>query len=300
MHAATPRSVRIFLPDGNPSGLMIAEVVNWTGKVICAPRPRLIDLLGRKEANRTGVYLLTGPDPDNVSGTKAYIGEADSVGTRLRRHDADEGMDFFDRAAIVVSNDDNLTKAHARFLEARLLRMASEAAHAKLVNSKAPDFTRLPEADLADMESFIEQLVPVLSILGFDLFRAGRHRISGPATEDAPLFVFETMGAVARGRETDEGFVVLSGSTARKQASASFPAGCAALRDQLVRDGKLVGSSGEDHYRFTADTLFASPSAAATIVAARSASGPQEWKISQTGVTYKVWRASQLAKEQVP
>lgn len=52
-----PRSVRLFLPDGNPTGLMIAEVVNWTGKVICAPRSRLADLLARKEASLVIVHL---------------------------------------------------------------------------------------------------------------------------------------------------------------------------------------------------------------------------------------------------
>ena len=31
--------------------------------------------------------MLIGPDPDRVAGYKAYIGEADSVGTRLRHHD---------------------------------------------------------------------------------------------------------------------------------------------------------------------------------------------------------------------
>jgi hypothetical protein len=58
-----------------------------------------------------------GLDPDRTMGLKAYVGEADSVGRRLRRHEADEDMDFFDRIAFVVSKDDNLTKAHARFLE---------------------------------------------------------------------------------------------------------------------------------------------------------------------------------------
>jgi hypothetical protein len=68
--------------------------------------------LNRFVAERTGIYLLIGPDPDRAAGLKAYIGEADSVGTRLRHHEADDDKDFFDRVAFVVSKDENLTKAH--------------------------------------------------------------------------------------------------------------------------------------------------------------------------------------------
>ena len=52
--------------------------------------------------------------------------------------------------------------------------------------------------------------------------------------------------------------------------------------------------AGRDNYRFAADVAFASPSAAASVVAARSASGPREWKVSGNGQTYRDWRAEQL------
>jgi hypothetical protein len=52
-------------------------------------------------------------------------------------------------------------------------------------------------------------------------------------------FAFSTAGATATARESD-GFVVLAGSTARRQGTETFPAGYQALRDQLVQDGRLV------------------------------------------------------------
>src|SRR5438270_9778878 len=105
-------------------GRVPPKTVHWTGKVIAAPRSRLPELLARKEAAKTGIYLLAGPDPDRIGGVRTYIGEADNVGKRLRRHDAEDSMDFFDRVAVVVSSDDNLTKAHARVLESQLIRLA--------------------------------------------------------------------------------------------------------------------------------------------------------------------------------
>jgi len=80
------RQIKLFLVDGSPAGIITAEVVNWTGKALCAPRSRLAQLIRREEAERTGIYVLIGPDPDRVAGLKAYVGEADSVGTRLRYH----------------------------------------------------------------------------------------------------------------------------------------------------------------------------------------------------------------------
>ena len=104
------RQIKLFLVDGSPAGIITAEVVNWTGKALSAPRSRLAQLIRREEAERTGIYVLIGPDPDRVAGLKAYIGEADSVGTRLRHHEADDDKDFFDRVAFVVSKDENLTR----------------------------------------------------------------------------------------------------------------------------------------------------------------------------------------------
>lgn len=286
------RSVRLFLADGTPQGLIIAEVMNWTGQALSAPRARLADLLRRTEAARTGVYILMGPDPDRPAGGKVYVGEADNIAKRLRRHVGDEEKDFFDRLVIIVAKDDNLTKAHARFLESRLARMAKEAGAVALANDTLPDFQILPEADRADMEFFLGQLRLVLPILGFDLFR---RPVTQTAGGDA-VFTFSTAGATATARESDDGFVVLAGSTARRQGTETFPAGYQAHRDQLVQDGRLVDGPSPELFRFDADVAFASPSAAASIVAARSASGPREWKLRGTGQSYRDWRAEGLGE----
>jgi len=288
------RSVRLFLADGTANGLILAEVGNWSGKVLAAPRARLGELLKRSEASRTGIYILTGPDPLRPGGNVAYVGEADDVATRLRIHLRSGDKDFFDRVAIAVSSDDNLTKAHARFIESRLIKLVQQAGAVPLTNSTDPDFQRLPEADRADMEYFVEQLTLALPIVGFDLFRrAGQGSARGASdTEDGVAFTFSTAGASATAHETDDGFVVLAGSTARRTPTGTFPAGYLALRDQFVADGKLTDGPAPDLYTFSADVVFTSPSAAASIVAARSASGPREWKVEGTGQMYKDWKAA--------
>ena len=49
-------------------------------------------------------------------------------------------------------------------------------------------------------------------------------------------------------------------------------------------------------YRFATDVAFSSPSAAAAIVAGRSASGPISWCIPITGKTYKDWKTKEASE----
>ena len=75
----TGKTIRIFLVDGEPTGILLAEISNWTGKVLVAPRSQLDQLSKREDVRRTGVYLLVGPDPDDPSRALASIGEGDNV-----------------------------------------------------------------------------------------------------------------------------------------------------------------------------------------------------------------------------
>jgi Domain of unknown function (DUF4357) len=113
-----------------------------------------------------------------------------------------------------------------------------------------------------------------------------------------PVFELDAVGVRATARELDDGFIVLAGSTARRDGTEAFPQGYRSFRDQLLKDGKLVESPEPGHYRFAVDVAFPSPSAAAAVVMARSASDPQEWKLQGTGQTYKVWRAGNLGDHQ--
>lgn len=255
------------------------DVGNWNGKVLAGPRARIAELLRRPEATRTGVYVQIGPNPERPDGLLAYIGETDDIAARLRHHLRSDSKDFFDRVAFVVSSDEALTKAHARYLESRLIRLARDAGTASLTNDTAPDVQRLPEADRADMEGFIDQLRIVLPLVGFDLFRSRRSTSAAAASDDdeSPIFEFSTGGA-----------------SARKATSGTFQAGYRALRERMVADKSLVAGSTPALLLFAVDVIFSSPSAAAAVIAGRSASGPIEWKVVGTGQTYRDWRTATL------
>lgn len=305
------RSIRLFLADGTPGGLLTAEIMNWTGHVVAAPRSDLAALLKRPETSRTGIYILLGDDPESVSGTLAYIGEGDEVRTRLKQHartDEQGGKDFWGRAIVLTSKDANLTKAHARYLESRFITLAQQARRSRLINGTAPVPLPLPEADRSDMEYFIAQAKIILPVLGVNILRSTAIAVShaaetGPASAPASSPVFELHlkkdGITAAAREIDGEFTVLEGSGAR-MAWTGVEHAYKVLREKLVREGTVVPADDGRAMRFARDQVFASPSAAAAVVVGRTANGRNDWKIQGSGVSFGDWQAQgieQAARE---
>ncbi len=85
---------------------------------------------------------------------------------------------------------------------------------------------------------------------------------------------------MAQGFHLNEEFLVLSGSEAFVETAPAFgrpeDRGARELRDALVADGTLVPKG--DVYAFQVDYLFHSASLAASVILARAASGPEEWR----------------------
>ena len=107
-------TIKLFLIHGDAKRLRVAELSNWTGKAIAGPRSEVDSVLGRDEAAKPGVYFLSGVDP--ATGRPAiYVGEAESVRKRLRSH---LDKDFRNNVVFFIGKDENLTKAHVRYLEA--------------------------------------------------------------------------------------------------------------------------------------------------------------------------------------
>lgn len=292
------KTIRMYLVDGVPSGILTAEIINWTGKVIVAPRSQLAQLANRPEAKRTGVYLLVGPDPENPLRDLVYIGEGDNVLTRLLRHNNDEEKDFWNQTVLIISKDENLTKSHVRYLESRLIALAKQANRASFTNDTEPEPAPLPEPDVADMDFFLGQVQMILPVLGFTFtqrvpaVQAELARVASNAV--SPVFVMSPVGTHATAQEIDGQFNVRQGSTARKQGVDSWSA-YRSLRDQLVAEGKLVDADQEGYFLFTEDVPFSSPSAAASVVYGGNQNGRIVWRSKDTGQTYQQWQDQKLA-----
>src|SRR5690349_636621 len=102
------RTIQLFLVDGTPNGLIIASIHGWTGSVLVAAQSTFAKLLARPEVDRTGIYILFGPDPNDALSMRAYIGEADSVRERVTQSASERG--FWETAAVITTSDEALSK----------------------------------------------------------------------------------------------------------------------------------------------------------------------------------------------
>ena len=295
--AARGRSLELYFVDGDPEGMLTAEVFNWTGHVLYTPRTRLSEALKRKEAGYTGVYLLLG---EQEGAPCAYVGEAEDIGRRIRQHDV--GKDWWSLAVLVSTAANNLNKAHVKYLEARLIERAADVGRVPLENGNKPSRPGLSEAAEANMEGFLDYLFMVLPALRIDLFVSRKRRAfstdggADTSASEAPIFELRLKRSDLRAtaRFIDGEFVVQAGSDARIEWIGSGQLSYAQLYEELVRSGVLVEQGSKRVFR--ENYAFASTSAAAAIVTGRSAAGPISWFIQGTDRTYKDWEREQLSK----
>jgi hypothetical protein len=272
-------TLKIFLVFGDPKRLRTAELSNWTGKAVAGPRSEIEKVLEREESASPGVYFLTGIDPESNK-PAVYIGEAESIRDRIKGH---LGKDFWNRIVFFISKDENLTKAHVRYLEGRLIDIAKLAERAVLMNSQGSG-SKLPESDREDMEVFLEKMQQVLPALGVEVFVP---TVSIQETEDKrELLSCKIKDISATGYLTPNGIVVLSGSQAviHERASAKKYPWVLAHRNKLIEEEHLVKQG--NLLVFTKDVEFSSPSAAAAVIHGGSANGLLAWK-TQDGKTLK-------------
>ena len=288
----TGKSIRIYLADATVTGIRYAELVNWTGHDIACPRNRLNELKNWPESSKPGVYFLF-EGRFGSSKPTAYIGESENVAQRLTNHDRKK--DFWSEAVIFTSKDENLTKAHIKYLESALVCLSKNADRYELENSNTPSESSLPRADRDAMKEFVENVRMVLGTLGYSILEPILKSKSSSETivescdlnesENVLRNLFFTVNNLsAQGAVTDEGFVLKKGSHLSKSNSESMPGKLLTTKEKLLVDGVLKDEGA--YLVASEDILFNSSSYAAAIVAGTSRSGPQSWKTT-TGKTIK-------------
>jgi len=283
----SPFSLKIFVANGDPDGLRLVERSNWVGKALIFPRTLLPSIKQREEFNQTGVYLLLGPR-ENGDGEMLYIGEGDPVRQRLESHYAKK--DFWNRAVFFVAGLGQLNKAHVQFLESQLILLAKASKRYLLDNMNQPTEASLSESERADMQVFLDNMLGILPVLGIHAFEQA---IAVSATPSKREFICKSAAnnLIGHAYESTQGFVVKAGSQAAYDAAPSMHTHWSFnLRANLIKDGVLLDK--HNHYIFSQDYVFDSPSAAAAMILGRSANGRTEWKTAD-GTTLKALQESE-------
>jgi hypothetical protein len=274
------KTIQIFLPDGNPRGIRIAEITSRTIQVVVAPRANLDIAAQRIDLSHVGVYFLVGSaDGENVP--LVYVGEAEDCLQRLQKHNRQK--DFWQIALVCLSRTHYFTKSHVKYLEWYAYQLIQKASRFKLDNSTEPTRPHISEPVRSDLEDNFETLRILVSALGFPLF----DEIQQPGKTE--ILTCTGKAAQAKGRYTEDGLVVFKGSLANHdEADSAKGTWVSHIREALIHSGTLVDEGKV--YRFAKDHVFSSPSAAAVAVLARNANGWTEWKYSDGRTLDKVKR----------
>lgn len=296
------RTIQLFLVDGTPTGLRKATIHGWTGLTFVATGTTFAALTARAELDRTGIYILSGPDAEAVGGTRVYIGSANSVRERIKQSAAQR--DFWESAIAVTTSDDDLSKGHVEYLEARLIELAIAANRVTLDNSTSPagQRRRLPEADQANMEAFLSNLKIILPVVGLDMLKPQPRAVAQASTPVEQRTAHETTyeirhksGISALAVYEDGEFIVLEGSQALKD-TGYVQQSYIGLKETLVKQG-VLREQGDRLYVFVKPYSFRSPSAAAAVVLDRNSNGLIEWKVKGEKRTFNDVQLALVATE---
>jgi len=269
---AYDKTIQMLIFDGNPNGRIKCELSNWDGRVYKLSRTELNKYSSRPDANYTGVYFLFAKDNDNND--LIYIGEAEAIYMRLKQHISDNSLPDWTDCIVVINKDNNLNKAHVKYLESKFYELANQAGRFIVMNKKAPTCSSVSEFDSAMLEEFISSTKLLVNTLGYRVFDTYDSNNNQEQHQESPIYYIKAArGADARGMNESDGFLVLKGSKVATTVTSSFSKYLINLRESMIKSGTINSS-----YEFTKDQIFTSPSLAAAIVMGRNANGQTEWK----------------------
>lgn len=268
MNDRRSQTIQIFLPFGEPRGIRIAEITTRIIKAVCVPRNQLSRAFERRELKNVGLYFLFG-DAENAERPKVYIGETEDCLVRLTEHN--RKMDFWQTAVVIVGKAGHFTKVHVKFLEWHCIKMAKAAGRYDLQNGNYGGQPHAPETIEPEITDGFEALSILLSALGYPVFESF---IQQSKSEDD--FYLNGELCAARGRFTEDGFVVFAGARGRIRTTNSIGTWVAPYRQKLISNG-IVVVEGEQLV-FVKDYIFDTPSGASDVLTGRSTNGWITWK----------------------
>lgn len=265
-----PKTIQIYLPSGDPSGIRQAELTTSIVRVFEIPRNLVAEFLKMPESSQVGLYFLLGGAELN----ELYIGQSGSVGSRLVQHNKDDSKDW-EKALVVVSLTHSFTPTHVLYLESLSIQLAKKCERYNIANGNAGQVPHTQAPLKADCNEIHELASLLLTTLGYPIFVPV---IAETETSERQKLYCSRSGVKGEGYYTNQGLVVLKGSEGRLSAPGKAQSDVVKARDRLIDSG-VLGVDG-DKTVFLKDHLFKTPSAASCALLASNSNGWVEWKNS--------------------
>ncbi len=286
--AVRGKSINLFLMDGTAVGRIKCTLANWTGVAYKIPRTELDKCKEREDLKQSGVYFLFGTS-DETGENIVYIGQAgarkngEGLLYRLQEHKRDDSKDYWTEAVVFTTSNNSFGPTEISYLENRFFNLAKNARRYSVKNNSDPTSGNVTEEKESELEEFLEYAEIVMGTFGHRVFESLEEKptnkeIKEVEIDDEPLLFLKTSKAEAKGRRTNEGFVVYKGALVSINPTKSCPETINNLRERYsdrIKSGMLQE-----------DILFTSPSAAAGFVTYASANGMIMW-LDKKGRTLK-------------
>ncbi len=291
---ATPKTIQIFLPSGEPHGIRIAEITTRIVQVIEVPRSLLSSFLGMEQSSQVGVYFLIGEDTEDRD-RLVYVGQTGDLRARMTAHN--QKKDFWERALVLVSKTNSLTQTHALFLEWHSLQQIRSAGRFADENGNSGSRPHTPAPLEAECFEVFETGSVLFSSLGYPLFDPVVSA-SRTATDEEVFFLRSPKAGVeAQGLYTSEGFGVLAGSVGRLENAPSLLGTSDERYRQRLIDSGVMEVIPDGKVSFPKDHLFRTPSGGAIALLGRACNGWLEWKNAQGQTLHAVKRDSEVSNQ---
>lgn len=262
------KALQMLIPEGNPNGVKVLELVGWSGKCFIVPRQSLKEIKSRPEIDQPALYILFGVDTES-SDDLVYIGESENFYNRIIQHDVNK--EFWNVAVIFTSG---LSRTFVKYLEYRATTLANEAKRMIIQNKVQPQENTLSEFEKVIAEQYFENIQFILTSFGYEVFDKINNTI-----QDTKLYYLNGDGVNAKANIlTDGSLNILKGSLARIRETDSFLGWSQAARRKFLEDGTLISNEDGISFLYTKDVLFKTPSAAAATTMGRPVNGWTAWK----------------------
>lgn len=287
--STNPKTIQIFLPNGDPNGIKIATIRTRNIEVIYFSRNNLENLSKIMEKrNKVGIYFLIGFNEDKDQ-NEIYIGEAEDVIERLKQHNRNK--DFWQNGYFVVDNNGLLTKSHIKYLENITYNKIKEAGKIVVNNETEPTKSYVDETIEADLNGDILETIKILLslLIGDNIFEK-IEKISNK--KDGDIFICKNnKGCYAEGKYIENGFLMFNGAKCNLNVTKSFNGGSESKMRNFLIDNKILIHK-DNFYILQKDYLFKSPSMASSTILGMRSNGWLHWKNKNGKTLDEVYRGS--------
>ncbi len=261
--------IQIFLVDGKPGGIKIAELMNRNIRAFLVPRAMLPEVKDRAELSQPALYILSDRESKEI-----YIGECENFLHRVKNHE--QNKEFWEIALVIVAKDNSLSKGDVKYLESLAVETAKNAERAKITNLTIPARNNLHEFNMQMIHDFFDDLSLLISALGYPVF----DKVKIEDKSEDQIWYCTRRNTKAKAVYDENGFTVLKGSQIDATEQDSFVKNFKFALDErralLTQKGEL--SQDKKYYILLENITFSSANKAGGFAVGANINAWTNWK----------------------